>query len=200
MDRAAPVVTRILERRTESQQADDRRADDRVVLLDDSGRAIGDHDRLAVHSESTPLHLAFSLYLLDDAGQVLFTRRALTKATWPGVWTNSCCGHPRPGESLEDGLRRRLHEELGVGVSDLRCALPDFAYRAQDVSGIWENEVCPVYVGRVVHPEHGLRPNRSEVMDWKWVRWRDVKTAVDGAPFAFSPWAVSQIEQLPQAL
>jgi isopentenyl-diphosphate delta-isomerase len=185
---------------TEDRRAEHRRAEDRVVLLDESGRAIGDHDRLAVHSHATPLHLAFSLYLQDDAGQVLFTRRALTKATWPGVWTNSCCGHPRPGERIEDALRRRLHEELGVGVGDLRCVLPDFAYRARDVTGIWENEVCPVYVGTVVHPSGTFRPNRSEVMDWKWVRWPDVRSAVDGAPFAFSPWAVAQIGQLPPTL
>lgn len=171
--------------------------EDRVVLLDEQGRAIGDHDRVAVHSEATPLHLAFSLYLLDDLGRVLFTRRALTKTTWPGVWTNSCCGHPRPGEHIEDALRRRLHEELGVAVADLRCVLPDFAYRARDVTGIEENEVCPVYVGRLVHPGARLQPNGSEVMDWTWIRMVELKTAAAAAPFAFSPWSARQIEQLP---
>ncbi len=170
--------------------------DDRVVLLDENGLAIGDHDRRAVHSEVTPLHLAFSLYLFDEAGRVLFTRRALNKATWPGVWTNSCCGHPRPGEAVEDALRRRLDEELGVEVSDLKCALPDFAYRARDVSGIWENEICPVFVGQLLHPNGALRPNRDEVMDWSWVNWTDVEAAVTGAPFAFSPWAVQQVSRL----
>ncbi|MET1007462.1 MAG: isopentenyl-diphosphate Delta-isomerase [Propionibacteriaceae bacterium] len=170
---------------------------DLVVLLDADGQVIGDQDRSEVHSEFTPLHLAFSLYLFNDAGQVLFTRRALTKRTWPGVWTNSCCGHPRPGEQMEDALRRRLGEELGVEVTDLRCVLPDFAYQARDVSGIWENEVCPVFAGRLVHPSEPLDPNRHEVMDWSWVNWVDVKTAIGGAPFAFSPWAVQQVAQLP---
>lgn len=174
--------------------------EDKVILLDENGMAIGHQDRAAVHSEDTPLHLAFSLYLTDGLGQVLFTRRALTKATWPGVWTNSCCGHPRPGEAIEDALRRRLHEELGLAVTDLRCALPDFAYRARDVSGIWENEVCPVFVGRVVHPSGAFQPNCSEVMDWKWVPWLSVRMAVDGAPFVFSPWSVQQIGQLPHVL
>lgn len=174
--------------------------EDRVVLLDHTGQAIGDQDRLAVHSESTPLHLAFSLYLLNDADDVLFTRRAAGKATWPGVWTNSCCGHPRPGEHIEDALRRRLDEELGVQVTDLRCALPDFSYRARDVSGIWENEICPVFVGRTLHPNDTVRPNKDEVMDWAWVKWVDLVSAVAGAPFAFSPWAVEQIAQLPAQL
>lgn len=173
---------------------------DKVVLLDARGEEIGHQDRTEVHSESTPLHLAFSLYLVDDAGQVLLTRRALSKATWPGVWTNSCCGHPRPGERVEDALRRRLHEELGLEVRDVWCALPDFAYRARDASGIWENEVCPVFVGRLVHPTEPFRPNPEEVMDWTWVRWGDVRPAIDNASFAFSPWAVQQVRQLPGQL
>jgi isopentenyl-diphosphate delta-isomerase type 1 len=172
--------------------------EDKVVLLDEDGRAIGDQDRGAVHHEQTPLHLAFSLYLFNDAGDVLFTRRALDKATRPGVWTNSCCGHPRPGEPIEDALRRRLYEELGLEVCDLRCALPDFSYRARDVSGVWENEICPVFVGQIVHPNRPISPNRGEVMDWSWVRWTDVKAAIGGAPFAFSPWAVSQVGLLPR--
>jgi isopentenyl-diphosphate delta-isomerase type 1 len=171
--------------------------EDKVVLLDDRGQPIGDHNRSDVHSDITPLHLAFSLYLFNDSEQVLFTRRSLGKATWPGVWTNSCCGHPRPGEPIEVALHRRLGEELGLAVSDLRCVLPDFSYRARDVSGIWENEICPVFVGRAVHPNEPLRPNSDEVMDWVWVRWLDVKSTIGGAPFAFSPWAVQQVSQLP---
>ena len=174
--------------------------DDRVVLLDEGGAVIGTHDRSDVHSDATPLHLAFSLYLVDDDDRVLFTRRALTKSTWPGVWSNSCCGHPRPGEAMEDALRRRLFEELGLEVADLRCALPDFAYTARDASGICENEVCPVFVGRPVHPDSPLQPNPDEVMDWAWVSWAEVRPAVEQAPFAFSPWAVEQVSRLPERL
>jgi isopentenyl-diphosphate delta-isomerase len=172
-------------------------AADDVVLLDDRRRPIGAMDRIAVHGGNTPLHLAFSLYLRNDDGDVLLTRRAAAKATWPGVWTNSCCGHPRPGEPIEDAVRRRLFEELGVGVDDLRCVLPDFAYRARDAGGIWENEVCPVFVGTIVHPDPPLQPNPGEVMDWAWARWVDVRAAVPATPFAFSPWAVDQVRQLP---
>ncbi len=169
--------------------------DDRVVLVSESGQPIGTSARSSVHGRDTPLHLAFSLYAFNEAGEVLFTRRALGKAAWPGVWTNTCCGHPLPGEQLEHAVQRRLGQELGVSVEDLRCALPDFRYRATDAGGVVENEICPVYLGRL-HPNARLRPNPHEVMDWKWVRWDDVTSAARRTPFVLSPWSVLQMDQL----
>lgn len=174
--------------------------EERVVLVDERGTAIGEQAKSAVHHARTPLHLAFSLYLFDNAGRLLMTRRALTKVTWPGVWTNSCCGHPAPGESMADAVDRRLAQETGLQVTGLREVLPDFSYRVQDVSGIWENEICPVFVGTVagVGPTDGVAvaPNPDEVMDWTWVDFADVAQSMAAAPFAFSPWAVLQVGQL----
>ena len=150
---------------------------DHVVLLNAEHEPIGEVPRREVHGRRTPLHLAFSLYVLNDRGETLITRRALGKLTWPGVWTNTCCGHPRPGESLPTAIRRRLGDELGLEVSNLECVLPDFAYRATDASGIEENEVCPVFAARPLHPSARLLPNPDEVLDWKWVRWTDITEA-----------------------
>ena len=91
--------------------------EDLVELVDESGGVIGQAARKTVHHTRTPRHRAFSVYLVDDAGRVLLTRRALTKITWPGVWSNSCCGHPRPGEADVEAIRRRVGEELGVEVA-----------------------------------------------------------------------------------
>ncbi|MBK8459923.1 MAG: isopentenyl-diphosphate Delta-isomerase [Micropruina sp.] len=171
---------------------------DAVVLLDDAGRAVGQRDRFAVHTENTPLHLAFSSYLFDDAGRVLLTRRALNKLTWPGVWTNSCCGHPRPGGAIPDAVARRVREEVGLTVRDLRCVLPDFRYRAVDTSGIVENEICPVFVGRVDPSQLILDPD--EVLDHTWVSWADLTRAVASADRVFSPWAALQVPLLDAVL
>jgi isopentenyl-diphosphate delta-isomerase len=164
-----------------------------VVLLDDDGTPIGAAPKATVHTASTPLHLAFSCYLLDDAGRLLITRRSLEKLAWPGVWTNSCCGHPAPSEALEDAVRRRLRQELGTSATDLRLVLPDFEYRAVDASGIVEHERCPVFVGRIDGP---LDPRPSEVAEWQWVEPDDLRTGVRATPWAFSPWLVLQAQQL----
>lgn len=172
---------------------------EQVVLLNPRGEAIGAQPKSEVHTAATPLHLAFSLHLFAPDGRVLITRRALSKATWPGVWTNSCCGHPGVDESFPDAIERRLDQELGVGVSDLNCVLPDFAYTATDASGIQENEICPVYAGRLPSSTPTILANPDEVMDWVWVAWPELVTAVTATPFAFSPWAVEQIRLLPDS-
>lgn len=166
-------------------------ARDEVVLLADDGTPIGSADRVAVHTTDTALHLAFSTYVFNARGEVLVTRRALAKKTWPGVWTNSCCGHPKPGESLEDAARRRIREELGMSVGPLVSLLPDFRYRAVDASGIVENEICPVFAAFV--PDEQPVPNADEVAEWAWVPWENLSAAITATPHVYSPWAALQV-------
>ena len=156
-----------------------------VVLLDEQGTAIGTADKASVHDEQTPLHLAFSCHVSDRSGRVLVTRRALGKKTWPGVWTNSFCGHPGPGEDLVEAIRRRARQELGLRLGEITVALPDFRYRAVDASGIVENEICPVYTAVA---DADPVPAADEVAEWAWVDPAELRAAVAATPFAFSPW------------
>lgn len=164
-----------------------------VVLVDEQGTPTGSFEKFAVHTEATPLHLAFSCHVYNGHGQVLVTRRALSKLTWPGVWTNSFCGHPAPGETLEDAIARRAQLELGITVSQLEPLLPDFRYRAVDASGIVENEICPVF--RAITTDV-VRANPDEVAEWEWVDPAALAAAVSSVPFAFSPWLVLQNAEL----
>lgn len=175
---------------TAAVDGDDAR--DLVVLLDDEGRPAGTADRTRVHDRATPLHLAFSVHLVDERGRTLLTRRALTKRTWPGVWTNSCCGHPRPGEGMVDAVRRRLLHELGARVDDVVAVLPEFRYRAVDAGGIVENEVCPVHVARV-RSDLELDPDPDEVAEHAWVDWSDLHRTAARTPALLSPWVVDQV-------
>jgi len=170
-----------------------------VVLLNDRGEPVGQQPKSTVHHFETPLHLAFSLYLFSVDGDLLMTRRALTKVAWPGVWTNSCCGHPMPGETMTHAIERRVFVELGVEIEDVRSVLPDFSYRARDAGGIWENEICPVF-SATLHPSAKLRPNPAEVMDHAWSDPAHVVAATAATPFAFSPWAVDQVAQMADLL
>jgi isopentenyl-diphosphate delta-isomerase len=167
--------------------------DERVVLLDDDGAPIGTASKSGVHRTDTPLHLAFSCHLRDPEGRLLVTRRALTKRTWPGVWTNSFCGHPAPGEEIEQAVVRRAADELGARIDNLTVALPDFRYRATDAAGIVEYEVCPVYTATIVGE---LEPSAAEVAEWEWVDPRVLLAAVDATPWAFSPWLTLQLPAL----
>ncbi len=166
---------------------------EQVVLLTDAGEPAGVADKNAVHTADTPLHLAFSCHVYDSNGRVLVTRRALSKLTWPGVWTNSFCGHPAPGELMGDAIARRAMRELGIAVTNITVVLPDFRYRAVDASGIVENEVCPVYTA-VTHDAVDPRPD--EVAEVAWVDPAALHSAAIAAPYAFSPWLGWQLEQL----
>jgi isopentenyl-diphosphate delta-isomerase len=161
-----------------------------IVLVDEDGAAVGTAPKATSHHASTPLHLAFSSYVFDRQGRFLLTQRALSKKTWPGVWTNSCCGHPMPQEPTEQALHRRLDFELGLRADEVIDLLPDFRYRAE-LDGVVENEICPVF-GAVTDAEP--EPNPDEVAQIRWVEWADVVAGTLDVPL--SPWCLLQLEQL----
>lgn len=163
-----------------------------VVLLDERGQAVGTAEKSSIHHETTPLHLGFSCYVFDRDNRILITRRSLSKRTWPGVWTNSFCGHPAPSETLPVAVQRRARQELGLTLGSMACALPNFRYRATAPDGTVENEICPVFCARGDGP---IAPCPSEVMDYAWVTWPELRSAA-GLRWPLSPWTVEQVPLL----
>src|SRR5215203_2421506 len=149
-------------------------ADELIVFVDESGTPIGTGPKAESHHSDTRLHLAFSVFLFNIKDELLLQQRALTKKTWPGVWSNSCCGHLLPGERTEDAAARRLSHELGLSDIELTIALPDFRYRAE-LDGVVENEICPVLIG---FTDESPDPNPEEVNAVKWMPWTDVLNSV----------------------
>ena len=164
-----------------------------VVLLDADDRPIGRAPKSSIHGADTARHLAFSCHVFNERGELLVTRRALTKQAWPGVWTNSFCGHPAPAETLVHAIRRRGEFELGLTLSGIEPVLPFFHYRATDASGVVENELCPVYTA---HTASEPVPHPGEVVDYAWVDPVALGPAIRNAPWAFSPWLVLQARLL----
>ncbi|MCF6468213.1 isopentenyl-diphosphate Delta-isomerase [Nonomuraea sp. MG754425] len=167
--------------------------EEHVVLVDLDGRALGTAPKTSVHGQATPLHLAFSSYVFDGDGRVLLTRRAEHKLTWPGVWTNSCCGHPLPGEPVAHAVLRRLSYELGLTVDRADLMLPAFSYRAQMANGIVEHELCPVFRVTVDAP---VVPNPDEVGEVRWMPWKEFAEGTLSGLLAISPWCREQVPLL----
>jgi isopentenyl-diphosphate delta-isomerase len=175
------------------QNGDDPAGPEMVVLLTEDGTPCGTAPKSEVHHRETPLHLAFSCWVLDDEGRTLLTRRAEGKRTWPGVWTNTFCGHPAPGEDIADAVVRRARDELGCELADVELQLPDFRYRAVMPDGTVENEICPVYTARLVTEP---APNPAEVDRISWVPLAALPELAAQHPDELSPWAREQLPQL----
>ncbi len=166
--------------------------DDMIVYVDEKNNAIGTGPKLPAHDGETMLHRAFSVFLFNKKGELLLQQRAFLKKTWPGVWSNSCCGHVMLHESVERAAHRRLKYELGISSVPLNIILPDFRYRAEK-DGVVENEICPVLVGLC---EARARPNPKEVHDTKWVQWSSFVVDVRDPANGFSPWAILEVDLL----
>lgn len=164
-----------------------------IVLMDDSGREIGAAPKLASHHANTPLHKAFSCYVFNTNNELLVTRRALSKKVWPGVWTNSFCGHPAPGESDMTAITRRAKDELGLRISEITCVVPTYRYKTPLFEGVIEHEICPIYCARTVSE---LVQNPLEVCEHTWMDWKRYITDLQNNPSHYSYWALDQLPRL----
>ena len=152
--------------------------EEHVVLVDDDNAVLGTAPKATVHTHDTPLHRAFSFFLLTKDGQFLISQRAKSKKTWPGVWTNTCCGHPALDEPTEDAVLRRLKFEMGIELEDIHEILPDFSYKATR-EGVMENELCPVWATVVMDASSvSMDLNPEEVEAVKWISWREFISAL----------------------
>ncbi|MCX6792055.1 MAG: isopentenyl-diphosphate Delta-isomerase [Candidatus Gottesmanbacteria bacterium] len=161
---------------------------EQVVLVDEQNNEIGTASKSTVHSYHTPLHRGFSLFIFNRNHELLVTRRAITKKTFPDVWTNTVCGHSGPKEEPVAAAKRRLKDELGIQSEDIKVIAP-YRYRFADIHGIVENEICPILVG---HTDEDPKTDPSEVGDWKWMGWREFLVEIQNIPDKYSPWCIEE--------
>lgn len=136
---------------------------EKVVLVDENDREIGIEDKIKAHKEGK-LHRAFSIFIFNSKSETLLQKRAKNKYHSGGLWTNACCSHPRPNESLENAVHRRLKEEMGFDCQ-LKKAF-HFIYKVDFENGLKEHELDYVFIGIY---NGNITPNPKEAEDFKWV-------------------------------
>jgi isopentenyl-diphosphate delta-isomerase len=157
-------------------------ADEALILVDESNRAVGTAGKTAVHRAGL-LHRAFSIFIIDDRGRMVLQQRSRQKYHSAGLWANSCCGHPRPGERTLTAAHRRLNEELGIS-SPLSFGFFS-RYQTDLGKGMQENELVYVFFGPLTARP---RPNPSEVADVEFTRPAELKRKIARQPMAFAYW------------
>lgn len=156
---------------------------EQLILVDPTDREIGFDSKLACHNGFGVLHRAFSLFVFNDSGELLLQQRSASKRLWPLFWSNSCCSHPRRGETMEEAIHRRLAEELGL-TADLNFVYK-FQYQAQYDEDGAENELCWVYTGRA---RGEVSPNGNEIEAWRFVTREALVEELAEHPERFTPW------------
>ena len=159
-------------------------------MVDDQDRPIATRPKHLVHNSNTPLHRGFSLFLFNPKQELLLQQRSDSKTTWPLVWSNSCCGHPGPGETPQNAASRRLADELGLRIdpSEIHIILPDYRYRCE-LDGVVENEFCPVMVA---FTDQNPKPNPAEVENVQYISWPDFLNKAHSSPENYSPWSTEE--------
>ncbi len=159
-----------------------------VVLVDEKNNPVGTMEKNLVHSDHTPLHRGFSVFLFNAKKELLLQQRGHLKKTWPLTWSNSCCGHPASKESIITAAKRRLHFELGITHATITTILPHYRYRYKQ-QGVVENEICPVMIATTIQV---AKPNPDEVESIKWFSWQNWLKEIKTHPDVYSEWSIEE--------
>ncbi len=155
---------------------------EQVILVDEKDRKTGTGEKIEVHRKGL-LHRAFSIFVFNSKGELLIHRRAREKYHSGGLWTNTCCSHPRPGEKTLEAAHRRLLEEMGFD-----CPLKEvfqFIYKVRFGNGLFEHELDHVFTGRF---DGKPKPDAKEVEDWKWTGLKELRKDMKQNPGKYTYW------------
>ncbi len=155
---------------------------DYVILVDKQDNEIGKEEKMKAH-EDAKLHRAFSIFVFNKKGELMLHQRALSKYHCGGLWTNTCCSHPRPGEKTEDAAHRRLVEEMGFD-----CPLKEifkFHYKAEFSNNLTEHEIDHVFIGNY---DKDPKINPEEVESFKWIGIEELQKDIKENPDKYTPW------------
>jgi len=161
-----------------------------VILVDERDRPLGTMEKMEAHKKGV-LHRAFSVFIFNDKGELLLQKRASSKYHSAGLWTNTCCSHPYPGEETIAAAHRRLKEEMGMDT--LLIHKTSFIYKTEFDNGLTEHEFDHVFVGN--YNESPIL-DEDEAEDYRWVSLSDVKKEIQNSPQNFTSWFKIAIERI----
>jgi isopentenyl-diphosphate delta-isomerase len=167
---------------------------EKVILVDENDLAIGEMGKMEAH-ENAVLHRAFSVFIFNSNHELMLQQRALSKYHSPGLWTNTCCSHPRPGENTEAAAHRRLVEEMGFDCEIHKIF--DFIYKAKLDQGLAEHEFDHVFAGTF---NSNPKINHHEVESWKWMHMDDIATDMKMNPEQYTVWFKIAFERVREYL
>ena len=162
-----------------------------LIIVDNNDDEIGTLSKAACHDGEGVLHRAFSLFIFNGRGELLLQQRSAAKRLWPLFWSNSCCSHPRAGETMDEAVGRRLHQELGLR-SELEF-IYKFAYQARFGDEGSENELCSVFLGRT---DESAIANANEIAGVRYVTAQQLDKELADEPERFTPWFRMEWERL----
>lgn len=154
----------------------------KVILVDENDKELGFCDKLEAHQKGL-LHRAFSIFIFNDKNELLLQKRALDKYHSGGLWANTCCSHPQPGENITTSAHQRLKEETGIEASLTKAFT--FIYKSDVGSGLTEYELDHIFFGK-----YNNKPviNPAEVADWKYESITEIKKQINTSPALFAEW------------
>ena len=162
-----------------------------LILVDQDDVEIGTLSKARCHDGDGVLHRAFSLFIFNSQGELLLQQRSVEKRLWPLFWSNSCCSHPRQGETMQAAIGRRLDEELGITTTLEFVYKFDYQARYSDLGS--ENELCSVFLGRSDQP---VQANQSEIAASRFISVDDLQAELTQSGDRFTPWFRMEWERL----
>ncbi|MBU4308868.1 MAG: isopentenyl-diphosphate Delta-isomerase [Nanoarchaeota archaeon] len=162
----------------------------KVILINKNNRKIGEEEKIKAHKQRK-LHRAFSIFVFNSKGKLLIQQRAKSKYHCAGIWANTCCSHPKPNETYNHAVHRRLKEEMGFDckLKKLFC----FIYNTGFKNGLIENEYDFVFIGKF---DGEVKPNKKEVMNYKWISIKDLKKNIKKNSNKYSVWLKIALNKL----
>jgi len=164
---------------------------EKVILVDENDNETGIEEKIKAHKDGK-LHRAFSIFVFNSKGELLLQKRAKEKYHSGGLWSNTCCGHPRPDESLETAVHRRLKEEMGFDCSLTHLDSTCFIYKTK-INDLFENEYDHIFIGK---SDQDPLPNSKEVDEYKWINQKELEEDILANPDKYTYWFIASLKNV----